>query len=374
MGRRCLRVAVRQFAHVAALASRQYRAPSNRFQPLLKQQQTSTIRGPGQSATRLIWTSVGVLGRGQHFPRLRTVGGLILTVTLVASRTKVAGVQVIHTISEMQQAVAGLRRNGGRLALVPTMGALHAGHAALMHQARADGAAVVVSIYVNPTQFGPKEDFTKYPRTLAADCALCEQAGVAVVFAPTDVEMYPDGLAAVSTWVDEGQVARRLEGERRPGHFRGVCTVVAKLFNCVHPDLAVFGQKDYQQLKVIQRMVRDLRYPIELIPMPTVREADGLALSSRNRYLTPTERAHANIIWKSLNAAHELFRNGERDPARLQAGIQRTLATVPAIRLDYAEVADGATLEPVMEVQAGNVILIAAYLGQTRLIDNLLLA
>ncbi len=271
----------------------------------------------------------------------------------------------------MQEVVSALRRAGRSIAFVPTMGALHAGHAALM--CHAPDTAVVVSIYVNPTQFGPKEDFTKYPRTLESDCSLCEQAGAAVVFAPTDAEMYPSGVAAVSTWVDELQIARRLEGERRPGHFRGVCTVVAKLFNIVRPDLAMFGQKDYQQLKVIQRMVRDLRYPIEIVPVPTVRETDGLALSSRNRYLASTERAQASIIWKSLNTARELFQSGERDPVHLQDGMRRTLEVVNGIRLDYAEIADAETLEPVATMQSGNVALIAAYFGQTCLIDNLLL-
>jgi pantoate--beta-alanine ligase len=279
--------------------------------------------------------------------------------------------KVIRTGGEMQEVVSALRRAGRSIAFVPTMGALHAGHAALM--CHAPDTAVVVSIYVNPTQFGPKEDFTKYPRTLESDCSLCEQAGAAVVFAPTDAEMYPSGVAAVSTWVDELQIARRLEGERRPGHFRGVCTVVAKLFNIVRPDLAMFGQKDYQQLKVIQRMVRDLRYPIEIVPVPTVRETDGLALSSRNRYLASTERAQASIIWKSLNTARELFQSGERDPVHLQDGMRRTLEVVNGIRLDYAEIADAETLEPVATMQSGNVALIAAYFGQTCLIDNLLL-
>ena len=279
--------------------------------------------------------------------------------------------QVIRTVKEMNAVAATLKQAGHTIVLVPTMGALHAGHASLMRQTP---GTVVVSIYVNPTQFGPKEDFTKYPRTLEIDCAMCEQAGAAYIFAPTDAEMYPNGLDAVSTWVDEVQVARRLEGERRPGHFRGVCTVVAKLFNIVRPDRAVFGQKDYQQLKVLQRLVRDLRYPIEIIAAPIVREADGLALSSRNRYLTPAERAQATAIWKSLNAARDLYRAGEHNPGNLQASIQRLLATMPAYRLDYAEVADAETLEPVKVLQPGNILLIAAYLGQTRLIDNLLLS
>ena len=280
-------------------------------------------------------------------------------------------VKVIRTVSEMQTITGALKRAGQPIVLVPTMGALHAGHASLMRQTP---GTVVVSIYVNPTQFGPQEDFTKYPRTLDADCTICEQAGAAFVFAPTDAEMYPNGLAAVSTWVDEVQVARRLEGERRPGHFRGVGTVVAKLFNIVRPDHAVFGQKDYQQLKVIQRMVRDLRYPIEIVAAPIVRDADGLALSSRNRYLTPAERAQAPLLWKSLNAAQLLFQAGERNPVRLQAGLQRLLENAPGFRLDYAAVADAETLEPVTVLKPGNILLLAAYLGQTRLIDNLLLS
>jgi len=280
-------------------------------------------------------------------------------------------VKVIRTVNEMTATATALRRAGQPIVLVPTMGALHAGHASLMRQTP---GTVVVSIYVNPTQFGPKEDFTKYPRTLDADCAVCEQAGAEFIFAPTDAEMYPNGLAAVSTWVDEVQVARRLEGERRPGHFRGVATVVAKLFNIVRPDHAVFGQKDYQQLKVIQRLVRDLRYPIEIVAAPIVRDADGLALSSRNRYLTPAERAQAPLLWKSLNAARDSFQAGERNPVRLQAVLQRLLENAPGFRLDYAEVADGETLEPVTVLKPGNILLIAAYLGQTRLIDNLLLS
>ena len=273
-----------------------------------------------------------------------------------------------------------VRQAGRRIALVPTMGALHEGHAALIRKAREQGAAVAVSIYVNPSQFGPKEDFAKYPRMLEADCRICEREGVAVVFAPTDNEMYPSGLSAVSmarcapsTWVEELQVAKRLEGERRPGHFRGVCTVVAKLFNIVRPDVAVFGQKDYQQFKVVQRMVRDLCYPIEIVAAPTVREADGLAMSSRNRYLSADQRAQSLVLWKALNRARELFISGERRPQRLETAMAQVVATVPSARLDYAEVVDGETLEPVSVVQPGNAALIASYVGSTRLIDNLIL-
>jgi pantoate--beta-alanine ligase len=280
---------------------------------------------------------------------------------------------IIHTVREMTAASAALKREGGAVALVPTMGALHEGHATLMRRARESGASVVASIYVNPTQFGPNEDFQKYPRTLEADCALCEQAGVSAVFAPADAEMYPDGPSSVSTWVEELQVAKRLEGERRPGHFRGVCTVVAKLFNVVQPDAAFFGQKDYQQLKVIERMVRDLRYPIQIVPVPTVRESDGLAMSSRNRHLSAAERSQATVLWKALKAVCDLLAGGEHDPHRLQAAMTRIIALAPSSRLDYAEIADGQTLEPVREVRSGHVALIAARIGTTRLIDNVIL-
>ena len=273
----------------------------------------------------------------------------------------------------MNAVAAAIKQSGHALAFVPTMGALHEGHAALMRLARGSDAAVVVSIYVNPTQFGPKEDFTKYPRTLETDCRICEREGVAAVFVPTDDEMYPGGQSAVSTWVDELQVAKRLEGERRPGHFRGVCTVVAKLFNIVQPDRAYFGQKDYQQLKVIQRMARDLRYPIAIVPVPTVREADGLAMSSRNRYLSESERAQATVLWKALNTARDLLANSEHNARNLQKSMMRAVEFAPAVRLDYAEIADPETLEPRQEVKPGDVALIAAFAGKTRLIDNLIL-
>ena len=284
--------------------------------------------------------------------------------------------KIIRSIAEMQQAAAAIKRTGGRLALVPTMGALHAGHAALMRRVRADGTAVVVSIYVNPTQFGPQEDFNRYPRDLDRDAALCAGEAVDIVFAPVDTEMYPaaarEGTAlTASSWVDELVLAKRFEGERRPGHFRGVCTVVAKLFNIVQPDRAAFGQKDFQQLAVMTRMVRDLCYPIEIIPVPTVRESDGLALSSRNRYLNPAERAQAARLWQALNTAKDLFASGERQAATLQAALVSALQLGPSIRIDYAEIVGAETLEPVREAKSGAVALIAAYLGQTRLIDNL---
>lgn len=281
--------------------------------------------------------------------------------------------RTLTTTRAVRDAVLALRGQGKQIALVPTMGALHEGHATLMRRARETRAAVIVSVYVNPTQFGPKEDLTKYPRTLEADCAICEREGVAAVFAPTDAEMYPDGPGNVSTWVDESQVARRLEGERRPGHFRGVCTVVAKLFNIVQPDAAFFGQKDYQQLKVIQRMVRDLRYPIEVVPVATVREADGLAMSSRNRYLNGEERSQALVVSRALKAARELFLKGEQNPERLEAAMREQVTGASLAHLDYAEVVDGETLERIPQARPGDVALIAAFLGATRLIDNVIL-
>jgi pantoate--beta-alanine ligase len=278
--------------------------------------------------------------------------------------------KLIRNVAEMQQASASVKRSGRRIALVPTMGALHDGHVALIRKARERGAAVVVSIYVNPTQFGPTEDFKQYPRDLDRDTSICVRESVDVAFAPADAEMY---AGDVSTWVEEVRLARRLEGERRPHHFRGVCTVVAKLFNIVQPDLAVFGQKDYQQLKVVERMARDLCYGIEIVPAPTVREPDGLALSSRNRYLSPEERAQATVLWKALNTAQDLFNAGERNAHRLETAMLRAVQLAPAARLDYAEIADAETLEPVTEVKRGHVALIAAYIGKTRLIDNLIL-
>lgn len=290
--------------------------------------------------------------------------------------------EIIRTVREMRAASTVVKRSGRRVALVPTMGALHEGHAALMRKAREHGAMVVVSVYVNPTQFGPREDFAQYPRDLEADARLCERERVDAVFAPSDDEMYPGGVAIDAhgnrgllyfTFVEESLLSRRLDGERRPGHFRGVCTVVAELFNIVQPDSALFGQKDYQQLKIVERMVRDLRFPVEIIPVPTVREADGLALSSRNQRLSKAERSQATVLWKALSMARELFSQGEHNAGRLEAAISHTVSLAPEAHLDYAKIVDVESLEPVDKVQRGNVILIAAHVGKTRLIDNLTL-
>ena len=271
----------------------------------------------------------------------------------------------------MPAAAAEANRSGRRVALVPTMGALHEGHVALIRTVREQDAVVVVSIYVNPTQFGPDDDFKHYPRDLDADCRLCERENVDLVFAPSDEEMCPGG--SVTTWIEETKLAKRFEGEKRPGHFCGVCTVVAKLFNIVQPDIAVFGKKDYQQLKVIERMARDLRYPVEIASVPTVREPDGLAASSRNQHLTSAERAQATVLWKALSVSRDMFNGGERSPHRLEAAILRTVTLAPVARLDYAAVADAETLEPVHEAKHGDVALVAAYVGKTRLIDNVIL-
>lgn len=273
--------------------------------------------------------------------------------------------KIIRTLAEMNQLAT---QAGKPLGLVPTMGALHEGHATLMRRARSESATVVVSIYVNPTQFGPNEDFSRYPRTLERDAELCDREGVDFVFAPSDTEMYAGSQASV--WVEETAVAKRLEGERRPGHFRGVCTVVSKLFNIIRPDRAYFGQKDFQQLKVIERMVRDLCYPITIVPVETVREADGLAMSSRNRYLSAEERRQATVLWQALQDAQRQFVTGERRATILQSVLMSTLQQVPAARVDYAELADANTLETVSTVKMGDVALLAVFLGKTRLIDN----
>ncbi|HUK83745.1 MAG TPA: pantoate--beta-alanine ligase [Verrucomicrobiae bacterium] len=283
--------------------------------------------------------------------------------------------KLIRSVKEMQEAAAEAKRGGRRIGLVPTMGALHEGHAALIRKTREQGAAVVVSIYVNPTQFGPREDFKQYPRDLDKDCTLCVRESVDVVFAPFDAEMYEGGAHSqqASTWVDEITLAKRLEGERRPAYFRGVCTVVAKLFNATQPHLAVFGQKDYQQLKVIQRLVRDLCYPIQIVSVPIMREPDGLAVSSRNQYLNTEERAQATVLHKALNVALDLFNEGERNAHRLETAMVRAVQLAPAARLDYAEIAEAETLQPVHEVRRGNIALLAVLIGKTRLIDNLFL-
>ena len=229
---------------------------------------------------------------------------------------------------------------------------------------------MVVSIFVNPTQFGPKEDLSRYPRPFAADRKLCAAHGTDLIFSPSPDEMYP---ADFSTYVEEGRVSEPLCGVSRPGHFRGVCTVVLKLFNIVQPHAAIFGLKDYQQCAVIRRMVRDLDVPVRIIPCPTVREADGLALSSRNVYLTHEERAQAPVLRRALLAAEAAWKQGETSAARLRKLLLREIAKAPLARVDYAEIADGDSLRPVKKAEPNTVMALAVFFGRTRLIDNLLL-
>jgi pantoate--beta-alanine ligase len=278
--------------------------------------------------------------------------------------------QVLSTVREMRAACRAVRGGGKSLGLVPTMGALHAGHIALVRAARAQCDVVAASVFVNPTQFGPNEDFAKYPRTFENDCELLESEGVALVFAPQPDEMYPEGA---STLVEVEGVGDRLDGRSRPGHFRGVATVVAKLFHIAAPDKAFFGQKDAAQVAVLRRMVRDLNFDLELVVCPTVREADGLALSSRNRYLSPEERMRALVLSRALNVISAAYRAGEKDVARLLEAGRGGLATVPEVRIDYLEIVDPDTLLPLTEARDGALVAVAAHVGSTRLIDNTLL-
>ncbi len=275
------------------------------------------------------------------------------------------------SINAMQSWSLARRREGRRIGFVPTMGALHTGHRALMEIARREGDLVVVSIFVNPTQFGPTEDLQKYPRTFAADETLCREAGVDAIFYPTPGVMYaPDPSCTV---VDE-TLTRGLCGPFRPGHFTGVLTVVAKLFNIVLPDFAVFGQKDYQQARLIERMVRDLNFPLRIIIAPTVRESDGLALSSRNRYLSAEERQLARCVPETLGVGRRLYEAGIRSAAELQAGMRQRLSQNPQARIEYLEIVDGHTLQPVDSADAATVAALALRIGNTRLIDNQILS
>jgi pantoate--beta-alanine ligase len=263
-----------------------------------------------------------------------------------------------------------------RVGLVPTMGYLHAGHLSLVHQARrlaGRGGKVVVSIYVNPTQFGPQEDLSRYPRDLAHDVRLCRKAGVDVIFAPDNAQMYSHADAGgFSTYVVEEDLSCGMEGKSRPTHFRGVTTVVSKLFNIVQPDVAVFGAKDYQQAAIVKRMVRDLNFPVKIVVAPTLREADGLALSSRNKYLAGDLRPQALVLWHSLQKVRAEMRQSGRpvSAVRLKAGLKRFIEHTPAARLDYVEFFDPDTLVPVPTVTRGTQMALAVFIGKTRLIDN----
>jgi pantoate--beta-alanine ligase len=272
--------------------------------------------------------------------------------------------QTVSTLVELRAARQALP---GPVGFVPTMGYLHAGHISLAQRARAECASVVASIFVNPTQFGPNEDLAKYPRDLPHDLALLEASGVELVWTPTPEEMYLPGF---QTWVAVDGLTRWLEGEVRPGHFRGVTTIVAKLFNAVGPDKAYFGQKDAQQAAVIRQMVKDLNFPIEIVVCPIVREPDGLAMSSRNVYLNPEERQAATVLFRSLSAAKAAYDAGERQAESLRARAREIIASESLARLQYVSCADYDTLEELEEIKGKSLLSMAVYFGKTRLIDN----
>jgi len=276
-----------------------------------------------------------------------------------------------RTPTEMHAACRELRKTNRTLGLVPTMGALHAGHLSLVSAALAECDAVVASIFVNPTQFAPGEDYETYPRDFDEDFRKLESTGVHALFAPSAEEMFPPGT---TTTVDTGELGTRLDGASRPGHFRGVATIVARLLHIVAPDRAYFGQKDAAQIAVLRNMMRDLNFPAYLVVCPIVRESDGLALSSRNRYLSPGERQRALVLSRALAAVQQLAQQGETRGEALRAAMLKTFATDPLVRVDYAAVVDPDTLLPVEETSHGALIAVAAWIGQTRLIDNLLLA
>ena len=282
--------------------------------------------------------------------------------------------RIIRSADAMQRLAKQWRRRGMKIGFVPTMGFLHEGHLSLVRRARkavGNRGVVVVSIYVNPTQFGPTEDLSRYPRDLKRDLKLCRAEGVDFIFVPTDAEMYPGKAEErYSTYVVEEKLARAMEGASRPTHFRGVTTVVAKLFNIVLPEVAVFGQKDFQQAAIIQRMVADLNFPVKIIVAPTVREPDGLALSSRNKYLDADQRKQATILRRTVLRAQAAVKQKPVYASRLKADLQRFIQTAPLARLDYVEFFKPETLEPVSQVKRGIHMALAVFFGKTLLIDN----
>ena len=275
--------------------------------------------------------------------------------------------EVITDISTMQSRSQEIRGRGQRIVLVPTMGYFHEGHLSLFRAGRPLGEKLVVSIFVNPLQFGPAEDFERYPRDMSRDLALAESEGVDIVFAPSVDEMYPPGFQTV---VEVSELSRGLCGRSRPGHFKGVSTVVVKLFNIVRPHLAVFGRKDYQQLLVIKRLIRDLNLNIAVLELPIVRDKDGLALSSRNSYLSPGEREQALCLFNGVNLARELYLGGERSAAKIVREVERFIQRHPLARIDYITICNATTLEEVEEATEGTLLALAVFVGKTRLIDN----
>lgn len=281
--------------------------------------------------------------------------------------------RIVHTIREVREFVREQRQQGRLVGFIPTMGYLHEGHMSLVKASKEQCGATVMSIFVNPLQFGPNEDFDRYPRDLERDAKLAEEGGVDLIFAPSVDEMYPNGKGTSLTHVDVEQVTTGLCGASRPGHFRGVATVVAKLLNIVQPDKAFFGLKDAQQVAVIQQMVHDLNLPVDIVPCPTLREADGLAMSSRNVYLTPEQREQALVLSRSLRAAEELVAEGERDVERLTKIIREMIEEQPLADIDYVQIVGMPDLGPITTLEKKALLALAVRFGKTRLIDNTIL-
>jgi pantoate--beta-alanine ligase len=282
--------------------------------------------------------------------------------------------KICATIPEVRVACRAARANRQRLGLVPTMGALHEGHLSLVRAAKAQCDAVAVSIFVNPTQFGPTEDLSKYPRQFDRDCSLLEKEGIDILFAPSVEEMYPNSNSNdAATWVIVEGLSEKLDGRSRPNHFRGVTTIVSKLFHIIESDAAFFGQKDAAQLAVIRRMVRDQNFPVEIVACPIIREPDGLAMSSRNAYLSREERTRALVLHLALQKTQQQFQAGEKSAASLISTAKEVIASEPQIALDYFEIVDPDTLDPVGRISQKTLAAVAAYVGSTRLIDNIIL-
>jgi pantoate--beta-alanine ligase len=277
---------------------------------------------------------------------------------------------IVKTVKEMQRRAEDWRKSGKTIAFIPTMGFLHEGHLSLMREGRSRCDIVVVSIFVNPIQFGPNEDLDRYPRDFEGDEAKCRSVGVDAIYYPSATEMYPEGY---QTYVTAEEVSKGLCGTSRPTHFRGVATVCAKLFNAVKPHVAIFGQKDYQQLQLIRRMVKDLDMDIEIVGMPTFRETDGLAMSSRNKYLNAEERKRAPVLYHSLKMALKVFDDGEKDPQKLEILVRKELKAAEPCEIDYVEACDAETLAQINRIERPAVIAIAVKIGTTRLIDNIVL-
>ncbi len=276
--------------------------------------------------------------------------------------------KTVSSPEKMSAVCAGIKSNKQTIGFVPTMGALHAGHLELVRQAKKRCDRVVVSVFVNPTQFGPKEDLKKYPRNIKKDSALLKKEGVDLIFLPSNKSMYPEGY---KTFVEVGDLGKTMCGVSRPDHFKGVATIVAKLFNIVKPDIAFFGAKDFQQQAIIRKMVQDLNMDIKIITAPTVREKDGLAMSSRNSYLSDKEIKAASVLYRSLKMAKGLIKKGERDPRTVIARIRAMIMKEKLFKIDYVEVRDPDTLDKIKKIKGRTLIALAAYIGKTRLIDNI---